>query len=135
MSIFPATLQELYGGNSRKEFKMEKIDDMQLFELFQRALECCGMFLLNCDPQDIEYFIFEEFDGDCSSFLHEISLSKLFDYGHISAEVYSKCRLLYKKFRQMEGTIMWNANSVKTSPEWRVILSLSDEIKSMIHST
>lgn len=111
---------------------MEKIDDVQLFKLFLRTLECCGIFLLNCGPRDIEYFLFEEFDGDSISFLHEASLSKLLDYGYISPKIYSKCQLLYKKYRQMEETSMWNVNSVKENPEWHAILSLSDEIKSMI---
>ena len=111
---------------------MERIDDVQLFKLFLRTLECCGMFLLNCEHRDIEYFLFEEFDSDSISFLHEATLSKLLDCGYISPKVYSKCQLLYKKFRQMEKTSMWNINSVKVNPEWHAILSLSDEIKSMI---
>ena len=105
---------------------------MQLFKLFLRTLECCGIFLLNCEPRDIEYFLFEEFDGDSISFLHEASLSKLMERGYISHEIYSKCQLLYRKYRQMEGTNMWNADAVKANPEWHGILSLSDEIKTMI---
>ena len=111
---------------------MERIADVQLFQLFLRTLECCGTFLLDCEPRDIEYFLFEEFDGDSISFLHEASLSKLLNCGYISPEIYSQCQLLYKKYRQMEDTSMWNVNSVKASPEWHAILSLSDEIKSMI---
>lgn len=111
---------------------MERIDDVQLFKLFLRALECCGMFLLKCDSRDIEYFLFEEFDSDCISFLHDASLAKLLDCGYISSKVYSQCQLLYKKFRQMEKTSMWNVNSVKVNPEWHAILLLSDQIKSMI---
>ena len=111
---------------------MGRIDDEQLFKLFLRTLECCGMFLLNCEPQDIEYFLFEEFDGDCISFLHEASLSKLLECGYICPKIYSKCQLLYEKFRHMENTNMWNVNSVKVNPEWQAILLLSDEIKNMI---
>ena len=108
------------------------MDDMQLFRLFLQTLEYCGMFLLNSEPGDIEYFLFEEFDGDSISFLHEASLSKLLDRGYISPEIYSKCQLLYRKYRQMEGSSMWNADAVKGAPEWHGILSLSDEIKTMI---
>ena len=111
---------------------MEKIENLQLYWLFQRTLECCGTFLLNCADRDIEYFLFEEFDGDCISFLHDASLSKLLYCGYISPKVYIKCQLLHKKFRQMEGTSMWNVNSVKANPEWHAILSLSDEIKFLI---
>ena len=113
---------------------MERIDKVQLFELFLQTLECCGTFLLNCALRDIEYFLFEEFDGDSISFLHETSLSELVNCGYISPEINAKCQLLYKRYRQMEGTSMWNANSVKEDPEWHAILSLSDEIKSALAS-
>ena len=113
---------------------MNTIDDTQVYKYFLETLENCGTFLLNCKPQDIEYYLFEEFDGDCISFLHETTLSRLLDCGYISPEIYSKCQLLNEKFRRMENTCMWNADSVKTDFEWHAVLSLSDEIKSMLPS-
>ena len=111
---------------------MNTIDDTQVYKYFLGTLENCGTFLLNCKPQDIEYYLFEEFDGDCVSFLHETTLSRLLDCGYISPEIYSKCQLLNEKFRCMENTSMWNVDSVKTNPTWHAILLLSDDIKSMI---
>ncbi len=111
---------------------MSRISDRELFRYFLEALENCGMFLLNCEIRDIEYRIFEEFDGDCISFLHEAALLRLRDCGYITPEIHLKCRLLYEKFRRMENTGVLNAESVKTNPEWRAVLSLADEIKSII---
>lgn len=112
---------------------MERISDAQLFDLFLQTLGRCGTFLLECDAQDVEVCLFEEFDGDSISFLHENSLNRLLDGHYISTEVYSLCQLLCKKFRDMEGTSLWNVDSVKSNPEWKEILTLSDRIKSMIN--
>lgn len=109
------------------------INDEQLYDYFLGTLKNCGMFLLDCNAQDIESFIFEEFDSDCISFLHETTLSRLLDSGYITPQIYVKCQMLNEKFRRMENTCMWNADSVKTDFEWHAVLSLSDEIKSMLH--
>lgn len=112
---------------------MEIIDVTQLYGFFLQTLDHCGTNLLKSDIQDIEYYLFEEFDSDSISFLHIHSLDRLLDNHFISAEVYALCRLLYEKFRKMENTELWNADRVKTSPEWLEIMSLSDKIKSMIN--
>lgn len=112
---------------------MERINNTQLFELFLQTMSHCGTFLLKCDTQDIEYYLFEEFDGESITFLHENSLDPLLAGGYISAEVYLLCQLLRKKFRDLEDTSLWHAESVRTAPEWYEILTLSDKIKSMIN--
>ena len=112
---------------------MHIITVRQLYKFFLQALDHCGAYLLKGDTEDIEYYLFEEFDGECISFLHINSLNRLLDNRYISAEVYSLCQLLYEKFRKMENTNLWNADCVKTSPEWHEILFLSDKIKSMIN--
>lgn len=111
---------------------MERKRASQLFELFVQTLSCCGMFLLESEPQDIEYYLFEEFDSDSVSFLHQDALNILLENDYISSDVYWLCRLLYEKFRKMEGTNLWNVASVKIDSEWHSILELSDKIKSLI---
>lgn len=112
---------------------MNKIGTPQLFELFLQTLDYCGMFLLKCEPQDIEYYLFEEFDSDSISYLHQDALSTLVENGYISTDVYSLCKLLNERFRKMEGTNFWNSGSVKISSEWHAILELSDKIKSIVN--
>ena len=111
---------------------METTSAEQLFELFWQTLDCCGLFLLNCEPRDIEYYLFEEFDSDSITILHENTLNRLFDEAYISVEAYPLCQLLRKKFRELEGTSLWNVEAVRTAPEWYAILSLSDRIKGML---
>ena len=114
---------------------MKQVDVAQLFELFCQTLEHCGMFLLKCERQDIEYYLFEEFDSDSISFLHPNTLNILLEKGYISPDVYSLCKVLNEQFREMEGTHFWNADSVKIHSEWHLILELSDTIKGRVKET
>ena len=114
---------------------MERISDTELFELLLETLEHCGLFLLQSDPRDIEWHLFEEFDSNCSSFLHENSLNRLLDSQYISSEVYSLCRLLSEKFRSMEGTSLWNTEAVQQNADWHEILALTDKIYSILTRT
>lgn len=111
---------------------VEPISKAESFGFFLETLGHCGTFLLNATTEDIEWHLFEEFDGESITFLHESTLDRLLDGGYISAEEYPLCQLLRKKFREMEDTSLWNVESVRTAPEWYEIMSLADKIKSMV---
>ena len=104
----------------------------KLMELYVDTLQKCGMHLLNNSDEDIEYFIFEEFDIGVISFLHENSLHKLKKANLITESISQKSQLLRCKFMALENTDLWNVVSVKSSQEWHEILKLSDEIKLLI---
>lgn len=114
---------------------MEPISHAKSYEFFIETLEHCGTFLLDEDTKSIEWHVFEEFDGESISFLHEYTLNRLLDGGYISAEVYSLCQRLCMKFRGLEGTDLWNAEAVRSTREWYEVLSLADRIKSMVKET
>ena len=97
---------------------MEPITCTKLFALFIGTLDHFGTFLLHADTENIEWHVFEEFDGDSITFLHENTLNRLLDGEYISAEVYPLCQLLRKKFRELEGTDLWNVDAVRSAPEW-----------------
>ena len=63
------------------------INSTERYELFEEALSHCGKFLLNLADEDIEYHIFEEFEGDCISFLNEKNLNRLLQTGKIPLEI------------------------------------------------
>lgn len=99
---------------------------------FCDALSHLGAFLLDLGDDDIEYRIFEEFDGDSISFLHPIVLDTLLSAGYITREVYDLSLELNNLFRATEGTPLWNVAAVRTSGEWARILALADRIKSKL---
>lgn len=112
---------------------MDQISNMSLFGFFAETMGHFGTFLLKADTEDIEWHVFEEFDSESITFLHENSLNPLLVDGYISAEVYLMCQLLRKKFRNLENTSLWHVESVRTAPEWYEIMLLADKIKSMIN--
>ena len=105
------------------------INSIERYELFEEALSHCGKFILNLADEDIEYHIFEEFDGDCTPFLNKYNLNLLRQSGKITMEIVDMALELSSKFRVLENTKLWNVQSVKSSKEWLEILELSDYIK------
>lgn len=104
----------------------------ELMELFIDTLQKCGLHLLEMIDENIEYFIFEEFDIGACSFLHENTLSKLRNANMITEIVSQKSAELREKFFALQNTNMWTVDSIKHSQEWREILELSDEIKALL---
>ena len=112
---------------------MESISCTKLFELFIDTLDHFGTFLLKAGTEDIGYYVFEEFDSDSVTFLHENTLDQLLEGGYISAEVYPLCQLLRKRFRELEKTDLWDVEVVRSAPEWYELMVLADKIKSMVN--
>ena len=108
---------------------MGKITTQERYGLFKQTLEHCGLFLLNLSDEDIAYHIFEEFDGDCISFLDEKNLDRLKLSGKITSEIVDMALELASKFRSLENTELWNVCSVRETERWRAIMELSDRIK------
>jgi len=109
-----------------KEISMEK-----RFDLYMDTLEKCGTYYLS--DEMIGYYIFEEFDVGAISFLHENNMLVLVNDGVIDNDIYFKSQILRKKFMALQGTELWNIDSVKKSLEWKEILQLSDKIKELIN--
>jgi hypothetical protein len=104
----------------------------ELMELFVDTLQKCGACLLEMSDEHIGYYIFEEFDSGAISFLHENSLLKLKEAGLITENTSQKSAELRSKFMALQNTNQWSVDSVKCSKEWREVLELSDEIKSLM---
>jgi hypothetical protein len=105
---------------------------IQRLVLLEDALSHIGTFLLSCGREDAEYHVFEEFDADCVSFLHESNLRILQESGLISREGYEMSLRLAQAFRAMEGTELWNPEAVSSSEKWRVVLELGDTVREIV---
>jgi hypothetical protein len=104
----------------------------KLMDLFVDTVQKCGSYLLEMDDEDIDYYIFEEFNIGASSFLHNSTISKLKGAELITDEILAMSAELREKYFALENTNMWNVESVKCSKEWREVLNLSDEIKALL---
>ena len=112
---------------------MSELSLNEKYDYFCKTFNSCGTFLLKCNETDIDYYLFEEFDGDCISFLNEKMLQSLLESGFINADIKNKSMELSKKFRSLENTPYWQSHCVKTYKPWQDILKLSDDIKSMLN--
>lgn len=111
---------------------LKKISIEELKEFYLDTLQKCGTYLLNAEDKVIEYNIFEEFDTGVVSFLHIDNLTKLNNAGLINNEVMEKSSILRNMVVELQESDKWNVEEVRSSPEWRKILEISDEIKKML---
>ena len=113
---------------------MKSVNQTELYALYKDTLSHVGAFLLTCDREEIEYHLFEEFDSDCASFLHETTLRALLEGGLISAEIYETSLRLAAEFRALEGTALWNPEAVTTAEAWRKVMELGDAVRGMMEA-
>ena len=111
---------------------MKSVNQTELYALYKDTLSHVGTFLLTCDREEIEYRLFEEFDSDCASFLHETNLRTLLDGGLISPEIYEASLRLAVDFRALEGTEWWNPEAVVSAEAWREVMELGDMLRDIV---
>ena len=114
--------------------ELSYMDCDRIYEFFEEALSHCGLFLLDLSDEDIGWHLFEEFDGDCCSFLDQNTLASLRASGKITTDIANAALLLSQKFRALEHTELWNIASVRTNTRWGEILALSDAIKKDLYT-
>lgn len=112
---------------------MKELSVQEQYEWFIQTLRDIGTHLLDLSDDLIGGYVFEDFDADCTSFLHPIVLQPLRDQQYITGEIYEKASELARKFRALEYTPLWDVAAVKSAPEWREVLTLADEIKEMLN--
>lgn len=113
------------------KYKKHKKD---MYDSFVFTLNQCGEFLLRSTDEVIETCIFEDFDIGVRSDICDNNLDIFLEEGWINEEIKEKCYRLRNLFLNLQGkSQIWNIQSVKISKEWRVILELSDEIKSLLY--
>ena len=111
---------------------VKEISVQEQYEYFVNTFNNIGTFLRSCSTEEIDYRIFEEFDGDCISFLNENILSNLLSKGLINDTIFHMSVELVMKVRDIESTSLCNSTSVKVHPYWLEILTMADRIRSLI---
>ena len=113
---------------------MKELTLSQRYDLFKDTLSHLGTFLLTETKEDIEYHVFEEFDSDSVSFLHETNLRALLDGGFINAEICSEALRLSDAFHALEGTALWNSEAVVSAEAWLKVLELGNAVRGMVEA-
>lgn len=106
---------------------METISIQELNELYNDTLQKANSNLLLQDDEWIEGELFEDFDVDVHSFLHENTLERLYKANFLNKEIKDLSFQLRAKaieLLQKERT----AEFVRKSNEWRELFELADKI-------
>ncbi|MEE9728648.1 hypothetical protein VL806_10345 [Listeria seeligeri] len=113
---------------------MNKLTTEQSFEYYLSTLNRLGMYTTNLEDDEIEHEIFEELAVDYPASLSQYTRGVLEDNDIIDRNLSLLSKLLQSKLLELEREeVLWNVKAVKTTPEWKEILRLSDEIKNLIH--
>jgi hypothetical protein len=100
----------------------------QLYELLKDAFQNTGTCILNETDENIEYYMFEDFDIAVSSFMHENSLTILLTNGLINQEIALSLTSIRNSFLSMKEETR-TADSVKNNQEWLELLLHIDDVK------
>lgn len=120
-------------GNMSNKYEKVKEDR---YSRFVYSLNQCGMFLLHSSDKMIETCLFEDFDIGARGDISDDNLEIFMYEGWIDENIKEKCIELRELFLKIHSEMpqLWNVQSVKTSPVWHDILTLSDSIKSMLYA-
>ena len=111
---------------------MKQISLGKLIGFYIETLSQCSTKILKEPDELVECLILEEFIIGATSFLHHTALDKLFENGIIDEIIVEKSKELRTLILAIDGTDLWNIESIRNSDEWRKIITLSDEIKELI---
>ena len=105
------------------------------YQRFVFTLQQCGKFLIEAPDETIETCIFEDFDIGVRGDICDENLELFIYEGWIDEDIKNKCLKLQDLFLNIynKQPQIWNIKSVRNSKDWREILELSDEIKSLLY--
>ncbi|MBC1378513.1 hypothetical protein HB840_08300 [Listeria innocua] len=112
---------------------MKKLTTEQSFEYYLSSLCMLGMHTINLSDEEIEYEIFEELAIDYPAALSPYTRELLVDNDIIDRKLSLLSKQLQTKLFELDGGFLWNVKALRTTPEWKEVLRLSDEIKGLIH--
>jgi hypothetical protein len=102
-----------------------EISETKLFELFQDAIARCGTPMLRKQDDDLAYDLYELFDVDAQSFLHDSVLEKLQSSSVIDEELAYLSRAMRNEWFELRRS-SWELDQIRDSAEWRQFFVLCD---------
>ena len=100
----------------------------RLYEDYLDTIGRCTSELRQQSDEEIEYQLYEQFDGGAWSFLHEDNLIKLRDAGYIDDEMMAmskEVRRLWLALREKS----WTVAEIRTRKEWQELFELCDRLR------
>jgi hypothetical protein len=107
---------------------MTEISVADLYELYLDTIGRCISQVLSQSMEDLECNLFEEFDADAHSFLHEDNLLKLREAGYIDEEMVAVSKEVRRRWLSLQRK-SWTIAEIKNETEWHELFELCDRLK------
>jgi hypothetical protein len=100
----------------------------RLYEDYLDTIGRCTSELRQQSDEEIEYQLFEQFDGGAWSFLHEDNLIKLRDAGYIDDEMVAMSKQVRERWLALQKK-SWTTAEIRTRREWQELFELCDRLR------
>ena len=107
---------------------MSDITLQELYELYVGTLRWCSSNVRSLSDEELLCNLFEEFDVEARSFLHEISLDKLREAGLIDDDDVEVSKEIRKRWIALESQ-EWTPEQIRCESEWDDLFKLCDSLR------
>lgn len=106
---------------------MSEITLQELYKLYVGTLRWCSSNVRSLSDEELLCNLFEEFDVEARSFLHEISLGKLREAGLIDDEDVEVSKKIRRRWLALENQ-SWTPEQIRCEAEWDDMFKLCDSL-------
>ena len=103
----------------------------RLFELFCDTISRCTSKNLELSDEELAHNLFEEFDVGATSFLHGVSLNRLFEAGLICERAKTLSQQIRADWFALQETD-WTTGEIQTESAWMELFLKCDELLSLL---
>lgn len=107
---------------------MTRITISELYDLYVGTLELCSSKSRNQSDEELLCYLFEDFDVQARSFLHEVSLDQLSEAGLIHGEDVEVSKEIRRRWLALECQ-QWTLDQIRCEPEWDELFKLCDSLR------
>lgn len=128
-------MKELKFRKVNNRYFVEKVEyyPKLLIEKIHEIFDYIGLHILDYDDEELECIIYEDYDCVISGFPN-FQLEILLDSGYITEDIKHKVTEMRDLSEKMFGKgIERSATFVRNSPEWRRIIVLADQIRTLLN--
>ncbi|MCY2965978.1 MAG: hypothetical protein NT069_20495 [Planctomycetota bacterium] len=109
---------------------MTEITMRELYDLYVDTLERCSSIVRSLPDEELLCNLFEEFDVQARSYLHEVSLTKLHDAGVIDDAMVERSKEIRRRWIALECQ-KWTTEQIRCDSEWDALFTLCDSLRLM----
>jgi hypothetical protein len=112
---------------------MSEITLQEMYETFVGTLRWCSSNVRSLSDEELLCYLFEEFDVEARSFLHENSLDKFREAGLIDDEDVEVSKEIRRRWLALESQ-KWTPEQIRCETVWDNLFKLCDSLRLKVTS-